>query len=365
MAGFINQFFTDLATGPDLRDQQHAARTFVDSLYRLGPKSGALFHVFIEVDSAIPRGTGDESEIGLMAKSVTLPKFTIQNKILNAYNRKNIVQERINYDPLTLTFHDDSADVVRGFWESYYKYYFRDSDRTEKQFVAPHKYQQRSSETWGYSPQNSQSGDIPNYIKTIKIYSLHQKHFSSYTLWKPTIVNFAHGQHTAGEYTTLEHSMTVNYEAVQYDKGTVNQGKVIGFQRTHYDNTPSPLKAAGGGTQSILGAGGLIEGGQDIFNNLAAGNFGAAAITALRVGHNAKNMNLKSAASAELKQTAMNILRGQNTQSTVFVPTQGAIADGLSKAVHSIPGLIKPMTGINNMNSQSNVVSSGIPGINK
>lgn len=357
MAGFINQFFTDLATGPDLRDQQHAARTFVDSLYRLGPKSGALFHVFIEVDSTIARG--DPTEIGLMAKTASLPKFTIQNKILNAYNRKNIVQERINYDPLTITFHDDSANVVSGFWQNYYKYYFRDSDRTEKQFIAPHKYQQRSSETWGYSPHNSESGDIPNYIKTIKIYSLHQKHFSSYTLWKPTIINFAHGQHTAGEYTTLEHTMTVNYEAVQYDKGTVNQGKVMGFQRTHYDNSPSPLKAAGGGTQSILGPGGLIEGAGDVLTNLQSGNFGAAALTALRVGNNAKNMNLKSAASAELKQTAMNILRGQNTQSTVFVPTQGAIADGLSKAANSIPGLIKPTTGIfNNMNSQSNQVPS-------
>jgi hypothetical protein len=358
MAGFINQFFTDLATGPDLRDQQHAARTFVDSLYRLGPKSGALFHVFIDVNSTVAQG--DPTEIGLMAKTASLPKFTIQNKILNAYNRKNIVQERINYDPLTLTFHDDSADVVRGFWQNYYKYYFRDADQTEQQFNMMHKYQKRASESWGYSPKNStEAGNTPNYINAIRIYSLHQKRFSSYTLIRPTIINFAHGQHTQGEYNTLEHSMTINYEAVQYDSGSVNQGKVMGFQRTHYDNVPSPLTAAGGGTQSIMGPGGLIEGAGDVLTNLQSGNFGAAALTALRVGNNAKNMNLKSAASAELKQTAMNILRGQNTQSTVFVPTQGAIADGLSKAANSIPGLIKPTTGIfNNMNSQSNQVPS-------
>lgn len=356
MAGFINQFFTDLATGPDLRDQQHAARTFVDSLYRLGPKSGALFHVFIDVDSTVAQG--DPTEIGMMAKTAALPKFTIQNKILNAYNRKNIVQERINYDPLTITFHDDSADVVRGFWQNYYKYYFRDADQTEQQFQQAHKYQHRASETWGYSPKNTTAdGNTPNYIKAIRIYSLHQKHYSSYTLLRPTIINFAHGQHTAGEYNTLEHTMTVNYEAVQYDKGTVNQGKVMGFQRTHYDNVPSPLTAAGGGTQSILGPGGLIEGAGDVLTNLQSGNFGAAALTALRVGNNAKNMNLKSVASAEFKQTAMNMLRGQNTQSTVFVPTQNDIANGISKAVQSIPGLIKPTTGIfNNMNSQNNVI---------
>lgn len=356
MAGFFNQFFTQVATGPMLRDQQHASRTFVDSLYRLAPKSGALFHVFIDVNSTVAQG--DPTEIGMMAKAASLPKFTIQNKVLNAYNRKNVVQERINYDPLTLTFHDDSADVVRGFWQNYYKYYFRDADQTEQQFNMPHKYQARASESWGYSPKTtSESGNTPNYINAIRIYSLHQKRFSSYTLMRPTIINFAHGQHIQGEYNTLEHSMTINYEAVQYDSGTVSGGKVMGFQRIHYDSVPSPLTAMGGGTSSILGPGGLIEGTGDVLTNLQNGNFGAAAITALRTARNAKNMNLKSVASAELKQTAMNILRGQNTQSTVFVPTQGAIADGLSKAVNSIPGLIKPATGVfNNMNSQSNQV---------
>jgi hypothetical protein len=62
-------------------------------------------------------------ETGLMAKTVNLPKFTIQNKTYNAYNRKTLQQERVNYDPVNITFHDDSADVVRKFWYDYFTFY--------------------------------------------------------------------------------------------------------------------------------------------------------------------------------------------------------------------------------------------------
>ena len=94
-------------------------------------------------------------------------------------------------------------------------------------------------------------------------------------------------------------------------------------------------------------------------NNLQNGNFGAAALGIFRTSNNFKNADLKSIAKSELAQTATNILRGQNTQSTVFVPTQSSIAEGLSKAVSSVPGLVgtKPKTGsVINMNNSASVI---------
>jgi hypothetical protein len=75
--------------------------------------------------------------------------------------------------------------------------------------------------------------------------------------------------------------------------------------------------------------------------------------------NNFKNTNLKTVAGAELAQTAKNILRGQNTQSTVFVPTAASVADGIAKSVQSIPGLVgNARKGIPNINTQSNGVPS-------
>jgi len=360
MAGFFDQFLQQLGTGDSIKDYQHGARTFVDSLYRLSPKSGALFHVFIDLNSAVakrdPQNPSSIYEIGLMAKTAQLPKFTIQNRILNSYNRKNIVQERIQYDPISLTFHDDSANVIRNFWQGYYSHYYRDSDHSAALYNQEYKYKLRQEQNWGFGPRNTGSG-APNYINAIRIYSLHQKSFSSYILFRPTIQSFQHGEHTQGEYSPLEHSMTFAYEAVQYEYGPVSRGTVMGFNIMHYDNTPSPLTSIGGGTTSILGPGGLVEGVGDAVTNLQNGNFGAAALGSLRTFNNFKNTNLKTVASAELAQTAKNILRGQNTQSTVFAPTSSSIADGIAKSVQSIPGLVNPgKKGIPNINTQSNEV---------
>jgi len=89
--GLFNQFLS-AGVGPGgvgLRDYQHAARTFVDGLYRLSPKLDNLFHVFIELNPSIaqqdPLNPAAVYEIGLLAKTAQLPKYTINNKI---YNKK-------------------------------------------------------------------------------------------------------------------------------------------------------------------------------------------------------------------------------------------------------------------------------------
>jgi hypothetical protein len=91
-----------------LRDYRHAARIFVDDQYRLSPKYGFLFYVEFDFNPLITnisdqtlqyKGLGQGNvparELGMLVKSATLPKFTIETKTHNAYNRKNIVQNSI------------------------------------------------------------------------------------------------------------------------------------------------------------------------------------------------------------------------------------------------------------------------------
>jgi hypothetical protein len=330
LGGIANQFLQQLGNGDEIKDYKHAARTFVDGLYRLSPKMGSLFHVFVDLNPAAANtDQNSQIEIGLMAKSVNLPKFTVQTKTYNAYNRKNISQERINYDPVSISFHDDSADVVRDFWYGYYQYYYRDSDHSLSIYEGDHKYKLRQVQDWGYSPQLSST---ENYINAIRIYSLHQKSFSSYVLIRPTITSFTHGQHQQGEYIPLEHTMQLSYEAVQYETGAVSEGTVQGFSIMHYDKSPSPLTSLGGGTTSILGPGGLVEGISGSVTNLQNGNFAAAGLGAFRTFNNLKNADLKQVATADLATAAVSILKGQNTQSSIFVPTKASVLDGLSSA---------------------------------
>ena len=119
----IDQFLNQLGTGDSIHDYQHAARLFVGDNFRLAPKQGFLYHVFIDLDPSIKRvGVDQQIEAGMLVKSVDLPKFTVDTKTLNSYNRPNVIQTKIKYDPITISFHDDHADVVRNLWFDYYHY---------------------------------------------------------------------------------------------------------------------------------------------------------------------------------------------------------------------------------------------------
>jgi hypothetical protein len=364
MSGLFNTYLNGTTAGePGLRDYKHAARTFIDGLYRLSPKMNSLFHVFIELNPAIAQQDPENPlalyEIGLLAKTAQLPKFTVQNSIMNAYNRKNIVQERINYDPISLTFHDDSADVIRNFWYGYYSYYYRDADHSQALYGQDYKYKQRQSQNWGFSPKFQGPG-TPNYINAIRIYSLHQKSFSSYVLFRPTIQSFQHGEHMQGDYTPLEHSMTIAYEAVQYEYGLVSAGTVTGFDIIHYDNTASPLSQ--NGLTNSFNLGGLIESTIGGVNNLNTGTYGTTGFNAVRAFNAFQNQDATSGVSA-LSLVASSILRGQNSQSTVFVPTPSSVQDGISKAVPTFPKGATPINGIQNINTQTSQIPSVNSGI--
>ena len=81
MAGFFNQFLKQIATGDEIHDWQHASRTFVDSLYRLSPKVGTAYHVFMDLNPVVAQVEQNEQiEIGMMAKQIALPRFSVTTK---------------------------------------------------------------------------------------------------------------------------------------------------------------------------------------------------------------------------------------------------------------------------------------------
>jgi hypothetical protein len=231
-----------------LRSYQHAARIFTDADYRLSPKYGFLFYVEFDFNPLITSLSNTSAqELGMIVKNVTLPKYSVETKTHNAYNRVNIVQNKIKYDPINIVFHDDQADNVRNFWFDYYNFYYRDPDYADATYSSPHKYQNRPTFDWGYSPRpavgynNSNSTQPYQYIQSIRIYSLYQKNFSQYQLINPIITSFKHGDHVNGENNLLTHEMSVQFETVKYLTGYVTDDTVGGYIDLLYDRAPSPL----------------------------------------------------------------------------------------------------------------------------
>ena len=129
MANYFTRFLTGAAEGLlNPKGQQanwrHATRLFIDNTMRLTPRSKFLFYVRFDLNKAAikaPAFTNNhQEEVGLLVKTAELPKFNFDTVTKNQYNRKKIIYTKINYDPINLTLHDDSAGVVNALWAIYY-----------------------------------------------------------------------------------------------------------------------------------------------------------------------------------------------------------------------------------------------------
>ena len=127
-----------------LRDSRHAANAYGFNKADLSngtPRHKFEFFVkfnFNETDPAVRSfvraflNRADQDIITQAVKNVTMPSMQIETEILNQYNKKRISQKRINYTPISMTFHDTVEGRMLRLWEMYYEYYFRDGVATEK-----------------------------------------------------------------------------------------------------------------------------------------------------------------------------------------------------------------------------------------
>ena len=359
-------FLTQLATGDQIKDYRHASRLFVDNNYALSPKYDWLYHVFFDFDPQLVGIMGDKIktiESGMLVKNVDLPKFAIETRNLNNYNRPNIIQTKIRYQPIAISFHDDQSNVVRNFWYDYFNFYYRDTDigyagagnpAINQTYFQRTKYvggDRTQVNKFGYTPRNN-GLDGAQFIRAIRIYSLHQKRFTEYTILNPLISDFSHGTHGSSQNGILENTMTIQYETVLYQSGYVTPSTVLGFADLHYDKSPSPLSAAGGGTNSFLGPGGIVSAIDGFVRNPAGGAFGL-----IRSFQKNKNINLGQLATTELASLATAALSGQNPLNRFFIPTTGNYSTN-SKIVSGMPNEIGASP--NSATSNGSAVGGGI-----
>jgi hypothetical protein len=275
-----------LNPGYQLKDYAHASRLYLDDVYALAPKAGWLYYVVFDID---PGAITDDkwanqqrvSEVGMLVKSCDLPKFNIQNEVVNQYNRKTVIQKGITYTPVNIGMHDDQSNVVHNMWLNYYRYYYADSTWGGTGPVGtardntPGAYQNNK-----YLPSNDLFNPV-NYgmnsklvvapfFRSITIYQLNRKIFTSYQLVNPMITQWEHDKldQTSGN-RFAESKMNIAYEAVFYGVGQVKKDTPTGFAMFHYDTSPSPLSIAGGGNNSIFGPGGVIPGALEVFGDVS------------------------------------------------------------------------------------------------
>lgn len=359
MSGFFQNLLSDAAKGffgtTYLRDYQHASKTFKTNGYAYAPKLKFLFHVYFEINEQYISATkdwGQDHNFGLLVKSIQLPKYSFDLATLNQYNRKRVVQTKIKYDPINITFHDDNSSLIRKMWHTYFTYNYKDAtytDQSETKAASQtggasspiinlndrtvYKNNLEGQLDWGYIGEGqtpSQLTGIDNgtskvpFFKAINIYGFNQHNFSLYRLINPVIESFSHDTYDYSNTNSgMEHQMTINYETVKYYEGALdgaNPGSTVkGFgDVSHYDNTPSPI-AQPGSNSTIMGQGGLVDAAGGIMNDLATGHWADAIQKAGVAAKTFKNpANIINIAKGEVLSGVTSDINGTATRNNLF-----------------------------------------------
>jgi hypothetical protein len=392
MSYFGEDFLKGFFGADGLKDYSHAARTFRTNGYELTPRYKFLFHVFFTINTGqIPQlanafGDGEVATVGLMVKSVQLPTYSITVDTMNQYNRKRLVQSKIEYNPIQIVFNDDQSDLIRNMWYNYYRYYYKDStynydnnasingsignlQTLQNGFGYPTRdiySESRQVSDWGYIGEGYQeslplpgttvdSNNKPPFFRDIKIYGLSQKKFASYVLINPMVTEWQHDTYDYAQSNgTMTNTMTVRYETVKYYNGAVGGNQpsstVVGFaDPNHYDVTRSGISRPGS-QATVFGQGGLVDAGVGVIedlNALVSGQGGLQNVLgAVQKGGTAfqtfKNKDIRSIVNQEARQASQQILQtslpgamrqvanGANGQ---FFPTAPKLGTGVGAGV--------------------------------
>lgn len=345
MSNAFTNFLGSVASGifdtsADLKTYQHADRLYVKDTYARTPKLGFLYYVIFDINRAALKDAKwidrNKNAVGVLVKTIDLPKFQIDVQEVNQYNRKTLIQTKIKYQPINVTFHDDNSNIITDLWKNYYQYYFADSNygsttRTNIESYRDTKYNETS---YTYGLANFQKEP---FFNKIEIYVFHQQKYSQYTLINPLVSDWSHDSLEQDQGAkTLTNRMTVNYENVIYNtdpSNRVTKNKPEGFNQ-YYDKTPSPLSVGGNGTNTLFGPGGVIAGADgllgSVMNAKSPLDFLGAGIQAVQLGK-----NVKSLSKAGLKTEGYSILGGVlgNIQTTGNQP--GGVTDNIRGSINN------------------------------
>jgi hypothetical protein len=311
----------------------------------------------------------DVTNLSYVVKTVNLPTYTINTDTMNQYNRKRLIQTKIKYNPVTITFHDDGGDNVRNMWYNYYAYYYKDasqkygSDSNTNGSAGASQNQQtgfggwdrdiysdnRQVNDWGfigesYNDGTSSANGKPPFFKDIRIAGFDKNHkYAEYVLINPIISGWQHDTYDYAQGNgIMENKMTIDYETVKYYDKAPNRSAVGFANPSHYDTRTSPI-ARPGSTNSIFGQGGLLDVVDGISSDLQSGSV-LGLIGAVQKAGTFYNTNQQAGGFKKLLVSEATALGTQ--------AIQGALPGAVRAVANRADGWIFPTAQTNTANTQ-------------
>jgi hypothetical protein len=149
-------------------------------------------------------------------RTIELPKFSIETEVVNAWNVRQLVPTRINYEPISITFNDTTDNSFQQFIKTYMGEISTNFDADQiKKSMSPLR---KAFDGFGLKVRPTIGDTVIDKIEIIKFYGSKQ---STFTLWRPKIIDIQHDtlDYSASEAVTW--TISLRYEAVSIEEEKV------------------------------------------------------------------------------------------------------------------------------------------------
>ena len=273
------------------------------------------FQFVVEFKTTLGIGSGDKNyremikDLSLVVQSVELPSFQFDTQTLNQYNRKRIIQTKMNWNPISISFHDTRDNKWLNVWKEYIKFHYKDGREKFSNFgagnltpdivqVAPNiddfGFQTPFSKTSIANPDLTNVNSSPRdtqgaleseeemgaegnrqdtgegagwekyYFSQIKIY----KQFGGrngpiadpITLYNPVILSVNNDSLSYADSSPVQWSIQFGYEGVSYDKSVVPKNSYTSMWASAQDTVTGWFGDDGSQSgETPVGGGSLVE----------------------------------------------------------------------------------------------------------
>ena len=225
------------------------------------PRHSHLFFIVINFNPDALIGNLQEAvtngRLHVLTKSMDKPSISYTTEKLNSYNRKHIIKTKMEYNPITLTFRDDSTSYIQGLLEAYHTHYhhaplsFRGSD-------ANYGSDFRQLLNNDSIPSLGLRIPIGKFIDSIELYDLGTEPSSTniYKIFNPQVSDFSLSTMDNETDDIQEATLTLEYEHLIRDIGVnwsidtdlINDLPVLYQDRLYAVSTDANTGASSGGS---------------------------------------------------------------------------------------------------------------------
>lgn len=207
-----------------IRDSRTAASNFhlTSDSWDGVPKPKFLYYIRFVRSNAGTSGNDWAKGIGVLAKNIDRPKVNFETETLNQYNKKRVVQTRVEYEPVSFTFYDTVDNKVLHMFEDYFRYYYGDPNNTRNtdwSWDVMSAEMNQGSAGWGFIPPTGTNNTY--FFSHIELYYIYGGYYSRYDLMNPKVKSFQPSDMSYTESDGAEITMQFEFEGYAYQGNNI------------------------------------------------------------------------------------------------------------------------------------------------